>query len=105
QQGQVPGFRSVLGIRVRTDPRWLLWSKRSRRHLWPAADVCEGADKGARPEPITGLRPAVLRSCRDRWDDRTNARQFARLERCGALDQNVGSAKILTAHERHGGPS
>ena len=45
----VPGFRAVLGIRLRPDPCGHVVAERSRQHVRPAGDVSEGARAASRP--------------------------------------------------------
>ena len=61
RESGLPGLQSVLGVRLRAAACRNLRTRRSRHDVRPRAEICEGADRRAGPEPASFGRTAVLR--------------------------------------------
>src|SRR5262249_52908991 len=100
-QGTIPGFRAVLGIRLRPDPCGRVRPEPARQHVRTAAGVSEGAGK----EPAdVAHRPAVLRPCRHRRREPGHDRDAQGLERHGAVvDADRAEARLIVSSGRPAG--
>src|SRR6516164_5613756 len=94
QQGGVPGFRAVLGIRVGADPRRKLPAKPDRQHVRTAARLREGAE---RAEPAAERGPAIFRSRRNRRSDASHDRDAEGLGRPRVVVDNARAEAGVTA--------
>src|SRR5262245_48031378 len=58
RQGGVPGFRAVLGVRVRPAACRHVWAEPARQYVRAATDVHQGPNQGAGPDlpPSEGLQ-------------------------------------------------
>ena len=82
---RVPGFRAVLGVRLRPAACRHLGTEPARQHLRPDRDLRERLQRGAGREPGAVFRAAVLRACRDRRRDRRDDRDAEGRGRPGAV--------------------
>src|SRR6266576_2471598 len=94
RQGAIPGFRPVLGVRLRTAARGNVWAQRTRQHLRTRSEVHQGAGPG-QAEPAAIRRHAVLRSRQDRRRNRTDDGDLAGSRRRGAVVDHARSQTRL----------
>ncbi|MET3304069.1 alkaline phosphatase D [Bradyrhizobium diazoefficiens] len=101
EQGAIPGFRAVLGIRLRPAARRHLRSERARQHVWAGGALRQGAGQG-QPEPAAVGRHAVLRSRQDRRRLRPDDGDPARPRRRRAVVDDAGSEARLSRFSQSG---
>ena len=88
RQGAIPGFRSVLGIRLGPAACRHVRTERPRQYLRSRGEIHQGARR-RQAEPAADGRHAVLRPCQDRWRERPDDRDPARPRRCRAVVDNA----------------
>jgi alkaline phosphatase D len=89
RQGAISGFRTVLGIRLRSAACRHLRAERTRQYFWARIEVHQGA--GARQaKPAAIRRDAILRSRQDRRRIRTDDGDLARSRRRRAVVDDAG---------------
>ena len=99
RQGAVPGFRAVLGIRLRAIACRNVRAERTRQHVRAGSEIHQGPGSGqAEPAAVSGN--AVLRSRQDRWRVRTDDSDLARSGRRGAVVDDARSEIMIVSENR-----
>lgn len=97
EQGAIPGFRAVLGVRVGPASRGHIRSERARQYVWAGGAFRQGA-RERQPEPAAIRRHAVLRSRQDRRRFRPDDGDLARPRRRRAVVNHARSEAGLTPY-------